>query len=192
MQVTWVLSLGGEDPLETGMATHFSILAWRIPWTEGPGGLQSMGLQRVRHKWTNTFTFRQKSKCRGALRLQSLCSSTVYQNSSEMKFSLNLQFFLSICFTVFMSLTEHYFLKILNSNTIVKKNTGIQIKTKRRRKCWIMPKGADRLRKNKDKDLWDFLVLLISLWDCYKSPCIDLTFSSSLLLWLSIYSYLLI
>ena len=43
-----VLSLGWEDPLEEGTATHTSILAWRIPWTEGPGGLQSMGLQRVR------------------------------------------------------------------------------------------------------------------------------------------------
>ena len=41
--------LGGEDPLEEGMATHSSILAWRIPWTEEPGGLQSMRLQRVRH-----------------------------------------------------------------------------------------------------------------------------------------------
>ena len=44
-----VLSLGQEDPLEKGMATHSSILAWRIPWTEEPGGLQSMGLQRVGH-----------------------------------------------------------------------------------------------------------------------------------------------
>ena len=42
-----VQSLGQEDPLEKGMATHSSILAWRIPWTEEPGGLQSMGLQRV-------------------------------------------------------------------------------------------------------------------------------------------------
>ena len=49
MWETWVLSLGQEDPLEKGMATHYSILAWRIPWTEEPGGLQSMGLQRVRH-----------------------------------------------------------------------------------------------------------------------------------------------
>ena len=39
----WVRSLGREDPLEEGMATHSSILAWRIPWTEEPGGLQSMG-----------------------------------------------------------------------------------------------------------------------------------------------------
>ena len=57
MQEIWVLSLGWEDPLEKGMATHPSILAWEIPWTEEPGGLQSMGLQRVGHNWaTNTHT----------------------------------------------------------------------------------------------------------------------------------------
>ena len=44
MRETWVQSLGWEDPLEEGMATHSNILAWRIPWTEQPGGLQSMGL----------------------------------------------------------------------------------------------------------------------------------------------------
>ena len=49
MQETQVRSLGGEDTLEKGMATHSSILAWEMPWTEEPGGLQSMGLQRVRH-----------------------------------------------------------------------------------------------------------------------------------------------
>ena len=48
VQKTWVCSLGQEDPLEKGMATHSSILAWRIPWTEKPGQLQSMGLQRVK------------------------------------------------------------------------------------------------------------------------------------------------
>ena len=46
---TWVLSLGREDPLEKEMATHFSTLAWKIPWTEEPGRLQSMGSQRVGH-----------------------------------------------------------------------------------------------------------------------------------------------
>ena len=46
---TRVQSLGWEDPLEEGMETHSSILIWRIPWTEEPGGLQSIGLQRVRH-----------------------------------------------------------------------------------------------------------------------------------------------
>ena len=47
-QEMWVRSLGQEDPLEKEMATHSSILAWEIPWTEEPGGLQSMGSQRVR------------------------------------------------------------------------------------------------------------------------------------------------
>ena len=47
MQETWAQSLSGEDPLEKGMATHSSIPPWRIPWTEEPGGLQSMGSQRV-------------------------------------------------------------------------------------------------------------------------------------------------
>ena len=51
---TWVCSLGQEDALEEGMATHSSILAWRIPWTEEPGGLQSMGSQRVRHDQNNS------------------------------------------------------------------------------------------------------------------------------------------
>ena len=49
MQETWVRSLGQEDPLEKEMATHSSILAWKIPWLEEPDRLQSMGLQRVRH-----------------------------------------------------------------------------------------------------------------------------------------------
>ena len=48
-----VQSLGQEDPLEEGMATHSSILAWRIPWTEEPGGLRSLQSQRVRHNWGN-------------------------------------------------------------------------------------------------------------------------------------------
>ena len=48
IQEAWVGSLGQEDPLEEGMTTHCSVLAWRIPWTEEPGGLQSRGLQRVR------------------------------------------------------------------------------------------------------------------------------------------------
>ena len=49
MQETWVPSLGQEDPLEKEMATHSSILSWRIPWKEEPDRLQSMGSQRVRH-----------------------------------------------------------------------------------------------------------------------------------------------
>ena len=49
MQETWILSLGQEDSLEKEIATHSTTLAWKIPWTEKPGRLQSMGLQRVRH-----------------------------------------------------------------------------------------------------------------------------------------------
>ena len=57
MQETWAWSLGRENPLEKEMATHSSILAWKIPWTEAPGRLQSMGLQKVRHDWaTSLFT----------------------------------------------------------------------------------------------------------------------------------------
>ena len=49
MQETWVQSLGLEDPLEEEMKTHSSILAWEIPWTEEPGGIQSLGLQKNPH-----------------------------------------------------------------------------------------------------------------------------------------------
>ena len=49
MQETWVQSLGWEDPLEKGMVTHSSMFAWRILWTEEPGGLQSIGVQRAGH-----------------------------------------------------------------------------------------------------------------------------------------------
>ena len=51
MQETWVRFLGWEVPLEEKMATDSNIIAWEIPWTEGPGGLQYMGSQKVRHNW---------------------------------------------------------------------------------------------------------------------------------------------
>ena len=57
MQETQVQSLGQEDLLEKEMATHASILAWKIPWTEEPGRLQSMGKQRVGHNWATSFHF---------------------------------------------------------------------------------------------------------------------------------------
>ena len=56
MRETWVWSLSREDPLEKEMASHSSILAWRIPWTEEPGGLQSTGLQRVGHDWATSLS----------------------------------------------------------------------------------------------------------------------------------------
>ena len=60
MQETQVRSLGWEDPLEKEMAIHSSTVAWKIPWTEKPGRLQSMGLQRVGNDFTFTFTLRWK------------------------------------------------------------------------------------------------------------------------------------
>ena len=63
IQETWVQSLGQEDPLENRMATHSSILAWRIPWTEEPGELESMRSQRVGHDGAaNTFTKKTEPK----------------------------------------------------------------------------------------------------------------------------------
>ena len=62
MWETWVRYLGWEDPLEKKMATHSSILAWRIPWMEEPGGLQSTGSQRVGHDWATSFSFSLSSK----------------------------------------------------------------------------------------------------------------------------------
>ena len=57
MWETWVQSLGQEDPLEKEMATYSSILAWRMPWMEEPGGLHAMGSQRVRHDWATSLTW---------------------------------------------------------------------------------------------------------------------------------------
>ena len=57
MQETQVQSLGREDPLEKEMGTHSRTLAWRIPWTEERGRLQSMALQRVKHNWATNFNF---------------------------------------------------------------------------------------------------------------------------------------
>ena len=61
MQETWIRSLGQEDPLEKEMATHYSILAWEILWTEEPGGLQSMGSQRI--GMTEQLSLSQVNKC---------------------------------------------------------------------------------------------------------------------------------
>ena len=57
MQETWVPSLGREDPMEKEMAIHSSTIAWKIPWIEEPGGLQSMGSQRVGHDWATSLSF---------------------------------------------------------------------------------------------------------------------------------------
>ena len=88
MWETWVRSLGWEDPLEKEMATHSSILAWRIPWMEGPGGLQSTGSQRVGHNWAQTWhdcvghKHREKYYCKHLNRLSSSPLTQAYRGAS--------------------------------------------------------------------------------------------------------------
>ena len=62
MQKMWIRTLGQQDPLEEEMATHSSILARKIPWIEEPGGLQSIGSQRVRHAHNTVIVFMEESK----------------------------------------------------------------------------------------------------------------------------------
>ena len=80
LQEMWVLSLGREDPLEEGLATYSNILAWRIPWTQELGGLQSIELQRVRNEWSDSACpYRQNS-----------CESTSKVNFSQQEASTSL------------------------------------------------------------------------------------------------------
>ena len=82
----WVWSLGGEDPLEEGKATHSSILAWRIPWTEEPGRLLSIGLHRVGHDWSDL-------ACTHYGKLQTnFLANSVFQSSEVIK-SCNVKYF---------------------------------------------------------------------------------------------------
>ena len=69
MQEAQVWSLGQEDPVEKGKAAHSSFLAWRIPWTEEPGGLQFMRLQRIGHGWVTFLTYKNKINNMCLLRL---------------------------------------------------------------------------------------------------------------------------
>ena len=87
-QETWVQSLGQDEPLEEGTATHSSILAWRIPWTEEPGGLQPMGSQRAGHNWSDLAGAwgKEAAQCRPASvlwchgPLLSLCQALISYN----------------------------------------------------------------------------------------------------------------
>ena len=65
IQETWIQSLGWKDPLEEGKTTHSSSLGWRIPWTEEPGGLQTMGLQRVGHDLATSLSLGQATRIQG-------------------------------------------------------------------------------------------------------------------------------
>ena len=98
MQETWVWSLGREDTLEKGMAIHSSILAWRIPWTEDPGGLYSPWGRRVRHDWvTNTLLF-----CLILMKGCALSKARVWQlgGSHNLSFDKIAGFYGLFCFSV--------------------------------------------------------------------------------------------
>ena len=75
MQETWVRFLGWKDPLEKEMAIHSSTLAWKIPWTEEPDSLQSMGSQRVGHDWETSFSLSEDPAPPPDCKLKCLCST---------------------------------------------------------------------------------------------------------------------
>ena len=102
VRMTWIRSLGWEDPLEKGMATHSSILAWRIPWTEEPGRLQSMGLQRVRHDWATFIPVNTTSpegertqKMNNILRLSASISSFLVISKKHVWLTQSIEIFLN-------------------------------------------------------------------------------------------------
>ena len=92
MLETWVWSLGQEDPLEKEMATHSSMLVWRIPWTEEPGGLQSMGSQRVGHDWATSLHFTSIGAS-GTLGVHKILSSSLSVAAAKMLFAFSVLFF---------------------------------------------------------------------------------------------------
>ena len=103
IQGTQVRSQGQEDSLEKTMATHTSIFAWRIPWSEEHGGLQSMGSQRVGHDWmTNTLSFSRKSSLQGKIALfftliyHQVSSSRIYHLFLLIRFKYELYFLIHL------------------------------------------------------------------------------------------------
>ena len=83
MQETWVQSLGWEDPLEEEMATHSNVLACKIPWTEEPGSLQSMGSQSVGHDWARACTHTHTHTAVPHFPLPLVCATTILLPASE-------------------------------------------------------------------------------------------------------------
>ena len=105
MRETRVQSLGREDSLEKEMATHSSILAWKIPWMEEPGGLQSTGSQRVGHDWATSLSLSLYFRIRGFqiyfricsfvfFQIKSSCAKTIYSHNSPFPIAT---YWVSIC-----------------------------------------------------------------------------------------------
>ena len=118
MQETWVQHLGWEDPLEEGMATHSSILAWRSPWTEAPRGLQSTGLQRVGHDWATAHTNTKRGGTLNKAFSVTLCNDIHSKKGCQWK-SINQNIFQAAretspsipwrgnCLLIYLLLSEH-------------------------------------------------------------------------------------
>ena len=92
MRETWVRSLGWEDPLEKEMAIHSSTIAWKIPWTEEPGRLQSMGSQRVGHNWATSLSlslnFLDSFVKRSAFKIKLSHNLSVFINTAKKSYAL--------------------------------------------------------------------------------------------------------
>ena len=99
MQETPVWSLGQEDPLEKEMTTHSGMLAWKIPWTEEPGGLYSIGLQRVGHDWaTNTNTLLEPTWVgKGNIQLQPTFRHSIQPNGRKKSWETLVKFTVQSC-----------------------------------------------------------------------------------------------
>ena len=110
MQETQVRSLGQEDPLEKEMATHSNTLAWKIPWTEEHGRLESMGSQRVRHNWATSLHFFYIKRGRGVAGgcklhgIGILCSYCCWPRSGIMFLQTSDKTNIMLCFQIFISL----------------------------------------------------------------------------------------
>ena len=114
MQKTWVWPLGWEEPLKKGVATHPSILAWRISWTEEPGRLQSMESQRIGYNWaTNIFTFDRKNRIHISLQYPRI--NTKLDHIYSHKININN-------------------LKEFKSQNILNNHNGIKLKTNNRKR----------------------------------------------------------
>ena len=103
MQETWVWFLGQEDPLEDGIATHFSILRGKIQWTEEPGGLQSVGSQRIGHYWATENACTDLQIWVAYMRMDSLCKLAESMMDAQ-NFERNRLLSFCFCFLIFLLL----------------------------------------------------------------------------------------
>ena len=185
MQETWVQSLGREDPLEEGMAVHSSILAWKIPWTEEPGGLQSIGSQRVGHNWSNLArTHRCSFHSQNQLQFLRLRSLGHYHSSLRGTSKNRFKTPHHECWNV----PKSYFSLSLPPTLLFSwdwLNKELRRKSRVERD-WIC--GRQRVQKRQIGEVFlkkDFILYCLPLNNCFflKNSCLCLLFSPNFLLW---------